>query len=64
MPKVTMVQHINVQITHRQRTQEWYEEDAERGGLDEQVACDVDLRPALKIPLDASTFLCSTMTAP
>src|SRR5713226_7705167 len=25
MPKVTMVQHINVQITHRQRTQEWYE---------------------------------------
>src|SRR2546428_9771629 len=25
MPKVTMVQHINVQITNRQRTQEWYE---------------------------------------
>ena len=25
MPKVTMVQHINVQITHRQRAQEWYE---------------------------------------
>ena len=25
MPKVIMVQHINVQITNRQRTQEWYE---------------------------------------
>ena len=25
MPKVTMVQHINVQITNRQRSQEWYE---------------------------------------
>ena len=25
MPRVTMVQHINVQITNRQRTQEWYE---------------------------------------
>ena len=23
MPKVTMVQHINVQITNRQRSQEW-----------------------------------------
>ena len=25
MPRVTMVQHINVQIANRQRTQEWYE---------------------------------------
>ena len=25
MPKVTMVHHINVQITDRQRTREWYE---------------------------------------
>ena len=25
MPKVTMVQHINVQITNRQRSQQWYE---------------------------------------
>src|SRR5262245_4168354 len=25
MPKVTMVQHVNVQITDRQRTREWYE---------------------------------------
>src|SRR5439155_17512127 len=25
MPRVTMVPHINVQITNRQRTQEWYE---------------------------------------
>jgi catechol 2,3-dioxygenase-like lactoylglutathione lyase family enzyme len=26
MPKVTMVQHINVQIRDRQRTREWYEQ--------------------------------------
>jgi catechol 2,3-dioxygenase-like lactoylglutathione lyase family enzyme len=25
MPRVTMVQHVNVQITDRQRTREWYE---------------------------------------
>ena len=25
MPKVTMVQHINVQITDRQHTRQWYE---------------------------------------
>jgi catechol 2,3-dioxygenase-like lactoylglutathione lyase family enzyme len=25
MPKVTMVQHVNVQITDWQRTREWYE---------------------------------------
>jgi hypothetical protein len=25
MLKVTMVQHVNVQITDRQRTREWYE---------------------------------------
>jgi catechol 2,3-dioxygenase-like lactoylglutathione lyase family enzyme len=25
MPRVTMVQHLNVQITDRQRTREWYE---------------------------------------
>ena len=26
MPKVTMVQHVNVQIRDRQRTREWYEQ--------------------------------------
>jgi hypothetical protein len=25
MPKVTIVQHVNVEITDRQRTREWYE---------------------------------------
>ena len=25
MPQITMVQHVNVQITDRQRTRQWYE---------------------------------------
>ena len=25
MPKVTMIHHVNVQTSNRQRTQEWYE---------------------------------------
>ena len=25
MPRVTMIQHINIQISDRERTREWYE---------------------------------------